>query len=333
MRPLRILAFAAVEVALAPVTAAAYAYLTARIAAASRRAGLSMTAASPLGVRWLLHELGRREDDAARRLFERLPGMSRVAARLTLLPTVLAWRLSGYLPGVLRYPFDGPSDAATMLNARTTFFDRALAEGLGGVEQVVLLGAGWDTRAYGLPGWDGQADGRLRGVTRFEVDAPATQRQKRALLQAAGLAGGRVTFVEADFNRGPWLDPLAAAGFNRARPAFVLWEGVTYYLGAEAVSGTLRAVAGLAPGSQVAFDYFSRGWVEGADAPLWVRLLRPLLRVTGEEWRFGLPTAPDARAEAARFVAAHGLRLERWAPYGDPAEPFGGLVLATVPAR
>lgn len=315
------LVFAALELALAPVTLAGYVYAASRIIAASRRKGTSMTAASPLGARWLLHETGARSDDAARRLFLRLPGMSESAARLVLRPTVLASRLSGHTPDVLRYPLDNASSMIAMMNARTTFFDRVLADALDDVEQVVVLGAGWDTRSYRLPD----------GVDAFEVDAPETQRQKRALLAEAGIDASHVTFVAADFNQESWLDRLVAEGFDPARQTFVLWEGVTYYLQPEAVRDTLKSVAGLAPGSAVAFDYFSLGWVEGSDAPLWVRLIRPLLKLTGEEWGFGIPTEPDARTEAARFVEAHGLRLGRWAPYGTPSKPFGGLALAAVP--
>ena len=314
------LAFAVLELLFAAITMAGYLYTAVRIAAASRREGSSMTAASPLGLRWLLHETGQREDDAARRLFLRLPGMSETAAKLILQPTVLASRLSGYTPGILQYPFSAPSSMMTMFNARTTFFDQALADSLEDAEQVVLLGAGWDTRAYGLP----------ESVGVYEVDAPDTQHQKRALLAEADVDPGPVTFVAADFNTESWLDRLGAEGFDPARKTFVLWEGVTYYLQPEAVADTLRAVATLAPGSQVAFDYFSRGWVEGSDAPLFVKMMRPALKLTGEEWEFGISTTPDARAEAARFIEAHGLTLERWAPYGEERKPFGGLVLATV---
>ena len=70
------LGFAAVEIALAPVTAAGYLATATGVGWASRRDKTSMTAASPLGLRWLLHETGRREDEAARRLFLRLLGMS-----------------------------------------------------------------------------------------------------------------------------------------------------------------------------------------------------------------------------------------------------------------
>lgn len=120
----------------------------------------------------------------------------------------------------------------SMFNARTTFFDRALVDFLPRVTQLVVLGAGWDTRAYGLP----------ESVRVFEVDAPDTQSRKRALLAECEIDASGVTFASVDFNRESWLDRLVAEDLDPSRSTFVLWEGVTYYLEPEAVAATLAAV-------------------------------------------------------------------------------------------
>src|SRR5204862_6805551 len=91
----------------------------------------------------------------------------------------------------------------------------------------------------------------------FEVDMPRTQAFKRAMLRRAGLDASRVTFVPADFEREDWFEKLLAAGFDPSRPTFFLWEGVTMYLGRPAVESALGSIAGTAPGSAVAFDYFT----------------------------------------------------------------------------
>lgn len=155
-----------------------------------------------------------------------------------------------------------------------------------------------------------------------------TQPSRRRLLGAS-----HVTFVAADLNRQSWLDRLVAEGFDPAKKTFVLWKGVVYHLDPKAVTATLGAVARLAPGSRIAFDYFSWRMVNGTDAPLYIRALRSKLTFTGEAWTFGIDTEPDARRIAAAFAGEHGLELAEWAPLGKPGKPLGGLVLATVPGR
>ena len=70
-----------------------------------------------------------------------------------------------------------------------------------------------------------------------------------------------ITFVETDFNQKSWLDTLIEAGFDRTITTFILWEGVTMYLSEEAVLETLKLVATLPEGSEIAFDYFSREFI------------------------------------------------------------------------
>jgi methyltransferase (TIGR00027 family) len=123
---------------------------------------------------------------------------------------------------------------------------KALAQG---VAQYVILGAGLDSFAYRRPD--------LVGVLRvFEVDHPATQRWKRARLQALHLElPSHLTFIPVDFEQHTLADGLRAGGHRPERPAFVSWLGVTMYLTEEAVFETLRSVASFAPGSEVVFHY------------------------------------------------------------------------------
>lgn len=117
-----------------------------------------------------------------------------------------------------------------------------------GVSQYVILGAGFDTFAYRTP----DRESRL-----VEVDHPGTQAQKRRRLAEAGLdAPANLAFVPMDFEGSAGLiEALTRAGFRREAPAFFSWLGVTMYLSPETVYGTLGVVAGLAPGTEVVFDY------------------------------------------------------------------------------
>ena len=108
------------------------------------------------------------------------------------------------------------------LDARTRFFDRVVVGAIGrGVRQIVLGAAGYDGRALRYA---------RSGVRWFEVDHPATQRDKRERLDRLGIAARQVRFVEADFIRDPVAERLTAAGLDPAKPSLFLLEGVAVYL-------------------------------------------------------------------------------------------------------
>lgn len=136
------------------------------------------------------------------------------------------------------------------LVARSRFVEDELARRIAaGVRQVVLLGAGLDTFAYRRRDLD-------PGLQVFEVDHPGTQQWKRQLLAEAGIGvPPGLRFVPVDLERGDLGEALAAAGFRADRPACVGWMGVTPYLTADAVMGTLRSLAGWATGGCVYFDH------------------------------------------------------------------------------
>lgn len=116
-----------------------------------------------------------------------------------------------------------------------------------GVTQYVVLGAGLDTFAYRNP----HATVRV-----FEVDQPSTQRLKHERLAAAGIVvPDSLTWVPFDFTRQTLPDALAAAGFDRTKPAVFAWLGVVMYLERLDVIETLRYIATLPPETAVVFDY------------------------------------------------------------------------------
>ena len=117
-----------------------------------------------------------------------------------------------------------------------------------GVAQYVVLGAGLDTFAYRSP--------LASAVRVFEVDHPDTQAWKRARLRTAGIdPPAALRFVATDFEREPLIDALARGGLDTHAPTYVAWLGVTIYLTRDAIHRTLAALATLAPGSGVVFEY------------------------------------------------------------------------------
>ena len=146
------------------------------------------------------------------------------------------------------------------LAARTAFFDRTVVAAIDrGVRQVVVGAAGYDGRAfrYAKP-----------GVRWFEVDHPATQRDKLVRLERLGLGASHVRFVEADFTRDPVAERLRAAGLRADLVSLFLLEGIAVYLEPavlEAVLGQFREVA--APGSRLAISVsLSRAHDDGTRA-------------------------------------------------------------------
>ncbi|NND67200.1 MAG: class I SAM-dependent methyltransferase [Halioglobus sp.] len=284
----------------------------------------SLTAYDPMFARWMLHAQGKRPDAAASELLYALPGMSRLTVALAINPVLWALRLSGYAIHMYDYPVYESSNVIDALGHRTRFFDDAIANTLGEVSQLVLLGAGWDTRAY--------HHNHREGLRVFEVDAPDTQTQKRAAIERARVDVTGVTFVTADFNRESWLEALTEAGFDSNQPTFILWEGVTPYLEPDAVRATLRTVADTLPaGSAIAFEYYALHLVEGTGTG-YSRLIAPAARMVGEPWLFGLPCTPAAEQHVAEFLAQNGgllLTAYERIGNGEITEPCdGGLVLA-----
>jgi methyltransferase (TIGR00027 family) len=135
--------------------------------------------------------------------------------------------------------------------ARARFIEDLVVDQAGqGIGQYVILGAGLDSFAQRRPEI-------AAGMTVFEIDQPGPQAWKRARLVELGHGvPDWLRLVPVDFEAGPsWLDQLAAAGFDRSRPAIVASTGVSLYLTVEAIAATLRQVATLAPGSTLAMTF------------------------------------------------------------------------------
>jgi methyltransferase (TIGR00027 family) len=139
-------------------------------------------------------------------------------------------------------------DFRLFMAARSRYAEDRLAEAVAnGVTQYVVLGAGLDTFAYRNP---------FPALRVFEVDFPATQEWKRALLAEAAIAlPASLTFVPLDFEHKALAEGLAEAGFDAGKAAFFGWLGVVPYLTLDAFRATLGAIAQLPAGSGVCFDF------------------------------------------------------------------------------
>ncbi|MGH9723149.1 MAG: SAM-dependent methyltransferase [Bryobacteraceae bacterium] len=173
-----------------------------------------------------------------------------------------------------------PGRGLTVL-LRTRHIDSAFDESLrNGVQQVVILGAGLDSRAY-------RYRDRLSGIRLFEVDFPPTQEyKKKRVREIFGSLPRHVRYVPIDFTKQDLATVLAKAGYNPAKKTFFVWEGVTMYIPEEAVSATLQfVVRKSAPGSTIVFDYLPRSILSDENA----KKALARLAAIGEPWIFGIP--------------------------------------------
>ena len=252
-------------------------------------------------------------------------GMRRVVtlSRSTLLGSVISRLVDRRWPG-----------ARTSGVARTRLIDDWVTAAVGNAaRQVVILGAGFDSRAWRLPA--------LWGLPVFEVDHPATSREKRQRLLDAGLDQSRVVQVPIDFDRDPLAETLARNGFDLRLCTAVVWEGVTNYLTADAVDAVYCWMSGLAPGSTLAFTYVHAGVLRNPDAFEGAERILAAVAQTGERWTYGIDPA-ELGSRLGGFgltlvedLGADDYRARYWPSPGLPwrGYRFYRAALATVPCH
>ena len=153
------------------------------------------------------------------------------------------------------------------------------------IDQVVILGAGLDTRGFSLPG--------VTQARVFEVDLPAGQKVKKSRVQKHfGRLPENVTFVPVDFDLQSLDKAFAGSGYDPARPTVFVWEAVTQYITEDAVRNTLAFVGKSAPGSVLVFTYILLDIIEQR-FPGSEKLMKMVAQ--DSPWIFGLDPAavPD----------------------------------------
>jgi len=135
--------------------------------------------------------------------------------------------------------------------ARTKYFDGVFQDALStNIGQIVILGAGYDSRAY-------RFRSEMNETVVFEVDAPYTQAAKIEKLEMNGIPHENVRFVAVDFEKDDLETQLCANGYQNTKTLFI-WEGVSLYLTPESVDSTLDHLGSLCcSGSLLCFDYFN----------------------------------------------------------------------------
>jgi methyltransferase (TIGR00027 family) len=195
-------------------------------------------------------------------------------------------------------------DSVAPIVIRTRYFDDFLQRitNREGVRQVVLMGAGLDTRAFRLK-WPEQT--RL-----FELDQASILAYKDNLLQSGSHPNCERQIIGVDLTAS-WKEALLKSGFDPHHRSVWLLEGFLFYLSNENITQILDEVTSLAAlGSWLGFDIINsamltspltRKWVEMqavAGAP-WIGVMNdPVAFLTVRGWQ---ATLTQAGAEDANY--------------------------------
>jgi methyltransferase (TIGR00027 family) len=212
----------------------------------------------------------------------------------------------------------GPHTAAlrAWVVARTVFLDDLLISACAdGIRQVVLLGAGFDARAFRLPWPD--------GVRCFEVDTPDVLASKEQVVAARRARPGCTRLLVPADLRTDWPARLKAAGFDPARPTVWIAEGLLVYLDPDEVDRLAATVTRWsAPGSRLGLTFRNRAG--GSLGPALRRSAAPddpVGWLAGHGWAATLSRPRDV-------LAAHGRTPRPPAPPGPPRALLASARLA-----
>jgi methyltransferase (TIGR00027 family) len=184
---------------------------------------------------------------------------------------------------------------ANFLTRKRYIDDQLVNAATKGIDAVVILGAGYDTRAYRMP--------ELDEIPVCEVDLPANIARKAAAVRSGlGRVPSGVRLLAVDFETNNLTERLGREGFGPDKRIFYIWEGVTPYLTEPAVRKMMGHLADAAPGSGLVFTFIRKDFLEGR-AMYGARRIYEEVVLKRRLWHFGLQ--PE---EVAGFLAEFGWR-------------------------
>lgn len=168
--------------------------------------------------------------------------------------------------------------------ARVRYFDdyfrNSIAEG---IEQVVILGAGYDTRAYRI-------DELKEKVKVFEVDYHNTQKVKmKKIREIFGSLPSHISYVDVDVGTEELFEKLMENGYEKSLKTLFIMEGLIYYLPPKGVDNLLSSIVQNSPsGSRIIFDYFPQSVVDGTCELEVGKRIHQRVKQSGEPFKFGI---------------------------------------------
>ena len=180
---------------------------------------------------------------------------------------------------------------------RTVYIDDLLINAIKeGIETVVNLGAGADSRAFRIPG--------IENIQYFELDLPEVLKFKRLKInKKLGGLPSNVSLVPIDFSSQDLGEELKTAGYDLSLKTLFIWEGVTQYISKEAIDNTLKYVARAPVGSNIVFTYVLESFINGSYVPDGLNILyKTMLKKKNPLWLSGFDPA-----EMSEYLSKYSL--------------------------
>jgi len=180
---------------------------------------------------------------------------------------------------------------------RTKYIDDILRDNLEEMEQILILGAGFDTRALRIEGID--------SLKVFEVDHPQTiSKKKKGLKNIYQELPEHLRLIKIDFKKRALKEVLQENNFDISKKTFVIWEGVTQYLEKEAVDRILDYFAELKSGSRVLFTYIKKEVLAASERSQADQKIIDFVKERGSPWKTGFKSI-----EIEDILKSRGLEL------------------------
>jgi methyltransferase (TIGR00027 family) len=202
------------------------------------------------------------------------------------------------------------------IRIRTRYFDDRLDEQLSlGCRQVVILGAGLDTRAVRK---------LSPGVAYFEIDDVNTLAFKKARLAENGI-DARVTFIPGDYVADDFLRLLETNGFRFELPAYFIWEGNTMYLTGASVRKILADLRKRVGQFTISFDYMAEEVIARTTGDQRTSKFVERFAAMGAPWRFGVNDI-EALAQEAAMTIVDNVRIAELHRTYWPSQPLDAIM-------
>jgi len=235
---------------------------------------------------------------------------------------ILSQQLFGFTTKLGKVPEPGKESLVSMVGRRLLIFDDIMEKYVDGMEQVVILGVGFDLIALKYT--------KGKNVNVYELDQVKTLNVKVETLKKAGIAHDWVNYIPVDYSNESWSNNLLKAGFDKTKKTLFLWQSVSLYLEADTVKETLRKMADLCiDGSIIAQDIYSKAYISG-ELSKTVKRSSKFIGKMGEPWLFGVDMSGNPETEFESLLGECGLKVKEIYQFGEKLniEPFYSIVEA-----
>ena len=288
----------------------------------SKKLGVSFSAGQALQYRWFMHYLDTRPDSISVAFTKNYPCESQFGLWTIMGALIISQRLFGFKTRLSKVAEPEEANLAAVSGSRVVMFDKIMEKYVDEMEQIVLLGAGFDLVALHF------IEGKKAKV--FELDQINTLNLKVETLKKAGIKHDWITYIPVNYANESWVEKLLEAGFDKTKRTLFLWQSVSLYLEADIVKETLKEMADLCvDGSIIAQDFYSKAFAEGKYSKESKNFLS-IIEKMGEPAKFGLDMSDDPKAAVESFLEECGLQMTEYIQFGEKLdiEPFYCVVEA-----